>query len=75
MLVLYVVALGIGGTLLAASMIMGGKDVDHDVDHHLDLDVDVDVDVDADVDADADADHEVDVHGALDVILAWLAEK
>jgi membrane protein implicated in regulation of membrane protease activity len=77
MLVLYTVALGVGGTLLAASLILGG-DHDHDHDGGVDLDkdfhLDVDSDVDADVDADADADGDADVsgdHGAVDVVLTW----
>jgi membrane protein implicated in regulation of membrane protease activity len=59
MLVLYVVALGLGGTLLGASLLFGGE---HDKDF------------DADADADADHDHDHDVHagGAFDVVLGWL---
>lgn len=51
MLSVYLIALLVGGFLLAMSMLGGG---DHDVD--IDVDVDVDVDVDADADADADVD-------------------
>lgn len=70
MLILYVVALGIGGTLLAASLLLGGEHGDHE--HDFDADLDVDADVDVEADADADADHEMDVAGALDVLMAWL---
>jgi hypothetical protein len=38
----YVFALVLGGVLLAASMVLGGKDVDHDVDHEIGGDHDVD---------------------------------
>lgn len=62
MLTLYLIALAVGGTLVAASLLFGG---DHDVD------ADVDVDVDADIDADVDADGDVDVGHGLD-FGAWL---
>lgn len=65
MLVLYVVALGIGGTLLAASLLLGGEHGDHD------HDVDFDTDVDADASADGDADHDVDAAGAIDVVMSF----
>lgn len=75
MLTLYYVALGIGGTLLLATLVMGG-DNDHDVDHDVDFDadVDMDVDVDADADVDHDIDHHVGVHDGVgaDAILGWL---
>jgi hypothetical protein len=67
MLTLYLIALAIGGTLVAASLLFGG-DVD---DLDADVDADIDADVDADVDADADADHDTDVAGS-DVLDAWL---
>jgi hypothetical protein len=40
LLIAYVVALGIGGTLVLASLIMGGKDTDQDHDHGHDSDKD-----------------------------------
>lgn len=76
MLALYVIALGIGGTMVAASLLLGGhdSDVDHDfggdvdADLDADLDVDMDADVDVDLDHDLELDHDVDqalvVHGA-----------
>lgn len=63
MLVFYVVALGLGGTLLGASLLFGG---DHD------KDFDTDMDVDADADADADHDHDAHVGGAFDAVMGWL---
>src|SRR5678816_2807364 len=57
MLVAYVVALGIGGTLVLASLIMGGKDHDSgDGDGH---------DQDQDGDHGHDQSHETDKGGAL----------
>ena len=78
MLVLYVIALGIGGTMVAASLLLGGHD--SDVDHDLDGDVDADVDADAGgADADHDLDHGADAHvshadgvAGLDAAMAWL---
>ncbi len=78
MLVLYVVALGIGGTLVAASLLLGGHDVDHDMDAGVDSDFDAGADTD--FDADADVDHDVDAHvdadhegvGAVDAVMGWL---
>lgn len=64
MLSVYLIALLVGGFLLAMSLLGGGH---HDVD--MDVDVDVDVDVDADVDADADIDADVDA-GGFDV-MGW----
>jgi membrane protein implicated in regulation of membrane protease activity len=68
MLLLYVVALGFGGTLLGASLLFGG-------DHDKDFDADVDADVDADADADGDHDHASEAAisgGAFDAIMVWL---
>jgi hypothetical protein len=56
MLTLYLVALGIGGTLLVASLVM-----DHE--HEADADVDVDADVEADAEVEA---------GGVDAVLGWL---
>lgn len=76
MLTWYLVALVVGGTLVAVSLIFGGDgDHDHDVDHDFDIDADMDMDADveAEVEADADADHEMD-HGVsgLDALQGWL---
>lgn len=60
MLSLYLIALLVGGFLLALSM-LGGHDTD----------VDADFDADADIDADADADADFD-GGGFDAIMAWL---
>lgn len=57
MLVVYLIALIVGGALLSVTLILGG-----------DADADVDVDVDADMDLDAGADG---VDG-IDVLLGWL---
>ncbi len=78
MLVLYVVALGLGGTLLAASLVLGG-------DHEGDVDGGApELSADADADAGgADVDHEVDHaigahdtddagHAAFDAVTSWL---
>jgi hypothetical protein len=72
MLVLYVVALGIGGTLVAASLLLGSND--HDVDADADFDTDFDADVDVDADADLDGDHDFS-HAdgvGMDAVMAWL---
>lgn len=61
MLSVYLIALLVGGFLLAMSMLGGG-------DHDVDVDVDVDVDADADADADADVDGG---HDGFDV-MGWL---
>jgi hypothetical protein len=64
--------LGIGGTLVAASLLLGGND--HDVDADADFDTDFDADVDVDADADADADHDFS-HAdgvGMDAVMAWL---
>jgi len=81
MLVLYVVALGLGGTLLAASLILGG-------DHEGDVDGGGAPELSADADAGgADVDHEIDHdvdhaigahdtagagHAAFDAVSSWL---
>lgn len=62
MLSLYLIALLVGGFLLALSMLGG---------HDTDVDADVDFDADADIDADADADADLD-GGGFDAIMAWL---
>lgn len=62
MLTLYLIALGIGGTLLAASLLM-----DHE--HDADVDVDADVDLEAEVDADPGIDSG---GGGIDAVLGWL---
>ena len=59
MLSVYLIALLVGGFLLAMSILGGG-------DHDTDVDADVDADADADVDADADGGH-----GGFDV-MGWL---
>ncbi|MCB9595435.1 MAG: NfeD family protein [Sandaracinaceae bacterium] len=66
---LYLFSVIVGGVLLAASILLGGKDLDADgdadADLDADLDADADADLDADLDADADADVEADAHGSL----------
>lgn len=57
MLTIYLIALAIGGTLIAISLLFGG-----------DASGDADFDADADMDADADVDHDFDL-GGLDL---WL---
>ncbi|MGE0784755.1 MAG: hypothetical protein AB7S26_03630 [Sandaracinaceae bacterium] len=54
---LYLFSLIVGGVLLGASILLGGKDVEADA--STDADVDADGDVEAEVDADADADGDV----------------
>lgn len=56
MLTLYLIALGIGGTLLVASLVM-------DQEHEADADVDVDADADAEIEHGA---------GGVDAVLGWL---
>lgn len=63
MLSLYLIALLVGGFLLALSIIGGHADSDAD------FDIDADVDVDADADGDGDFDHGM---GAFDAMVAWL---
>ena len=58
MLEIYLVALGLGGTLVLASLVLGGG--------HGDFDADADLDMDAD--ADADMDHDV----GFDAVMSWL---
>jgi membrane protein implicated in regulation of membrane protease activity len=77
MLMLYLAALGLGGTFLLASLFMGGHDADADAD--ADMEMDADADVHAEVDAQADADGDADGHGdaddhagAIDGVMAWL---
>ncbi len=63
LLSIYLIALLVGGFLLAMSMLGAEKD----------FDADVDIDIDADFDADADADGDVDHGGSgLDALSAWL---
>lgn len=71
MLTLYLIALMLGGTLVLATLILGGHG-DGALETDLDLDVDVDVDVAAEVDSDAGADADSDAVGAADAILSWL---
>ena len=85
MLIAYVVALGIGGTLVLASMIMGGKDADGDQDadgHHHDAGGDHDHDASHDHDQGGHShealvvagDHAITAHegGVADAALALL---
>jgi len=86
MLIAYALALGIGGTLVLASLVLGGKGGDGDSDHDAGGGVDHDAGGDADQDADHDAegDHEQEamvVHGghamthdaaSADAAMAWL---
>lgn len=76
MLTLYLIALAIGGTLLIASLVLGGgDDMEADVDAGLDVDAGVDLDADADIDVDAgDADvaHADVSHGGGVDISTWL---
>lgn len=65
MLTLYLVALGLGGTLLLASLLLGGE---QHADAAGDVDIDADVDLDAAGGADAGGDHGV----GADAALAWL---
>ena len=65
MLPVYIGSLALGGVLIIASVVMGGKDADADHDH--DFDADADADADFDVDADADADFDVDADADFDV--------
>jgi membrane protein implicated in regulation of membrane protease activity len=72
MLTFYLIALLVGGLLVAASLFSGGDaDVDADVDVDVDADADADVDADADGDADAGPAH---VAPAFDVdgLSAWM---
>ncbi|GAB5543626.1 MAG: hypothetical protein SangKO_033860 [Sandaracinaceae bacterium] len=56
----YLVSLIVGGVLLGASILLGGKDLEVDADADADLDLDLDADGDADLDLDADIDGEAD---------------
>jgi membrane protein implicated in regulation of membrane protease activity len=68
-LTLYLIALIVGGGLVAISLFAGGHDHDADADADADAgmdlhaDADADADVDADADADGDADASADAHG------------
>jgi len=73
---IYLFSLVLGGVLLLASLVLGGKDADADADGGFDkdfgdfdkdIDFDADADFDADLDADLDADADVDVDKDLDV--------
>ena len=70
MLTFYLIALLVGGLLVAASLFSGG---DADVDADVDVDADADADVDADADGDADAGH-AQVAPAFDIdgLSAWM---
>jgi len=65
MLSVYLIALLVGGFLLAMSMLGAEK-------HGFDAEMDIDADVDFDADADADADGDFDHGGGLDALMAWL---
>ncbi len=69
MLPVYLAAAAFGMVLIGASVIFGGKDLDHDADGSIDLDKDFEIEVDKDIDLgdlDVDADVEVDLDGDLD---------
>ncbi len=78
MLVLYVVALGLGGTLLAASLVLGGDhegDVDGGGAPELSADAggaDVDHEVSHEVDHQVDHDASAGGHAAFDAVTSWL---
>ena len=72
MLVAYIVALGVGGTLVLASLVMGGKDKDFDKSVDKDFDLDADHDHDHDQDQDQ-GDH--DKAGAMVLAGVWLSSK
>lgn len=72
---IYLFSLVLGGVLLLASLVLGGKDADADggldkdfgdFDKDLDFDADADFDADVDADADADVDKDLDVGRAAD---------
>ncbi|HLU64867.1 MAG TPA: hypothetical protein VKZ63_01240 [Kofleriaceae bacterium] len=63
MLMIYLIALIVGGVLLAITLILGGDGEAGEVDAELDAD--------ADFDADADGDAHSD-HGGFDAFMAWL---
>ncbi len=71
MLSVYLIALLVGGFLLALS-VFGGSDMDADADVHADFDADVHADFDADVHADLDGDVHAEVSSGVDFVLAWL---
>lgn len=62
---LYLFSLIVGGILLAASILLGGKDVDADADADADLDVEGDADLEAEAEADGGMDKDVGGHGDL----------
>lgn len=65
----------LGGTLIGASIVLGGgDDLDADVDIDVDVDVDVDVDADFELEVDADADADLDADADADGVDtgAWL---
>lgn len=69
MLPVYLAAAAFGMVLIGASVIFGGKDLDHDADGSIDLDKDFEIEVDKDIDLgdlDVDADVDVDLDGDLD---------
>ncbi|MCG8425261.1 MAG: DUF1449 family protein [Proteobacteria bacterium] len=76
MLIVYLVALALGGTVVAASILFGG-DTESDVGVDVDVDADVDTDLVGDgvgeleADAGADADSDTGV-STMDGFLAWL---
>ncbi len=61
---LYLFSVIVGGILLSASILLGGKDIDADADADLDLDADGDLDLDFDTDGDTDSN--LNAHGGLD---------
>lgn len=68
MLELYLGALGVGGTLLVASLVLGGHHEGEASGFDKDLELELDADVDADVDADADHSEGIGV----EEVLEWL---
>ena len=77
MLPVYLGALALGGLLILASILLGGKDLDGnaggEVGGDADHDLDHDVDHDLDGDAEADVDKDLDLHAqAVDAGGAWM---
>ncbi len=62
---LYLFSVIVGGILLAASILLGGKDVDADADADADLDVEGDADLEAEAEAEGGMDKDVGGHGDL----------
>lgn len=60
---LYLFSVIVGGILLAASILLGGKDVDADADADADLDVEGDADLEAEAEADGGMDKDIGGHG------------